>query len=108
APATGHHVWAKASRALRTPSLADLAMRVNAVVVPGQGPPLVIGFLGNPDYKAESLVDVEAGYRAEVGSAAYIDVTAFRGQYKKLRTNEPLPPAIEMTSGGPQVFVGGR
>jgi iron complex outermembrane recepter protein len=108
APAKSHRVWAAASRALRTPSLADLAMRVNAVVVPGNGPPLVIGFLGNPDYKAEALVDVEAGYRAEIGSAAFIDVTAFRGQYKNLPTSEPRPPVFEMTPGPPQIYVAGR
>ncbi len=108
APAKGQHVWAAASRALRTPSLADLAMHVNAVVVPNAGLPVVVGFRGNPAYKAEALVDVEAGYRAEIGSAAFIDLTTFRGHYANLPTNEPRPPAFETTPGPPHIFAGGQ
>jgi iron complex outermembrane receptor protein len=108
APANRHHIWMGASRALRTPSLADLAMRVNAVVVPGQQAPIVIGVLGNPQYRAEELVETEAGYRVELGSVAFFDVTAFRGHYNGLPTSEPLAPVFEMTPGPPHVFLGSR
>jgi iron complex outermembrane receptor protein len=108
APANGHHLWASASRALRTPSMADLMVRVNVMVLPSQGPSVVVGHLGNLDYKPEALVDVEAGYRAEIGALAFIDVTTFRGHYNNLPTNEPQPPAFEMTPGPPHVFVAVR
>jgi iron complex outermembrane receptor protein len=108
APAPSHHLWVAASRALRTPSLRELAVRVNAVVVPGPGAPIVIGSLGNPEYQGEALLDTEAGYRVEIGSTLFVDVTAFRGRYKGLPTQEPLAPVFEMTPGAPHVFMGSR
>jgi iron complex outermembrane receptor protein len=108
APAPRHHVWFAASRALRTPSQSDLALRVNAVVVPGERAPMVIGVVGNPNYRAEEFKDVEAGYRLELGSVLSVDVTAFRGHYTGLPTSEPLAPVFETTPGPPHLFVGSR
>jgi iron complex outermembrane receptor protein len=108
APANGQHLWVAASRALRTPSLANLAMRVNGIVIPGELAPIVVGVLGNPGYRAEELLDIEGGYRAEIGSVAFVDVTAFRGHYSGLQTIEPLAPAFETTPGPPHIFMGSR
>jgi len=107
-PATRHHVWIGTSRALRTPRLADLMVRVNAVVVPGGQGPTIIGTLGNPQYEAEELFETEAGYRLEIGSSVFFDVTAFRGHYNGLPTSEPLAPVFETTPGPPHVFVATR
>src|SRR6185369_9109267 len=95
------------SRALRTPSPTDTGVRVNAIVLPGDVP-LVIGIVGNTDYKAEAFHDVEGGYRLQVGSVASVDVTTFLGHYTGLPTNQPLPPVFEMTPGAPHVFVATR
>src|SRR5204863_9790415 len=59
-PAPRHRAWASASRALRTPSTTDLAVRITAAVIPGPVP-TAIGVLGNPDYRAERLREIEAG-----------------------------------------------
>jgi outer membrane receptor protein involved in Fe transport len=75
-------------------------------VLPGDGLPIVIGTVPNPDYQTESFRDVEAGYRLELGRTASIDVTTFRGHYAGLGTNEPLAPVVEMTPGPPHVFIG--
>jgi len=83
-------------------------MRVNAIVVPGERAPIVIGVLGNPQYRAEELIETEAGYRLELGSVAFFDVTAFHGHYNGLPTSEPLAPVFEMTPGPPHVFLGSR
>jgi iron complex outermembrane receptor protein len=108
APGKRHHLWVGASRALRTPSLTELALRFNAIVVPGEGVPMVIGAVGNADYRAEAFHDVEAGYRFELGPTASVDVTTFRGHYTGLPTNEPLAPVFETTHGGPHVFIASR
>lgn len=99
-------IWAAVSRALRTPSLNDLAMHVNYAALPGgAGLPIVLGIVGNANYKPEQLVDVEAGYRIQLTASASLDVTAFRGKYVGLATNEPMAPVVEATPV-PHLFIG--
>ena len=107
APAPSHHLWVAASRALRTPSLADVSAQVRAIAIPG-ALTTVIGSVGNPDYTAEILNDLEAGYRLELGSLATFDTTVFRGRCKGLPSFEPLAPVIENTGGAPYLFVATR
>jgi iron complex outermembrane recepter protein len=106
-PVPRQHLWAGASRALRTPALADTLVRVNAIVLPGE-PPVVVAFEGNPDYQAETFHDMEAGYRLQIGSVASFDVTTFRGRYSGLPTREPLPPVFVTTAGPPHVVISTR
>jgi iron complex outermembrane receptor protein len=99
-------VWAAASRAHRTPSLTDRDFRINVDVLPGPGLPIVVAFLGNPEYRREELVQTEVGYRVRIGSVAAFDVTAFRGSYDGLSTVEPFPPAIEATPAPVHLVAG--
>jgi iron complex outermembrane receptor protein len=107
-PQPGQHLWGAVSRALRTPSLADLNVRVKAIAVPGDGALMVFGAVGNPQYRSEELASAEAGYRVEIGPAAFVDATAFRGHYRNLPTSEPLPAVLEGTAAAPQLFVATR
>jgi iron complex outermembrane receptor protein len=101
-----HHVWAAASRALRTPSLTEVAARFNFTSFLGQeGLPVVIGAVGNPAFKSEEVVSGEAGYRLELGTAASVDVTTFLSSYDQLESDEPLAPRMEMDPGPPHLFV---
>ena len=87
-------LWVATSRALRTPSLYERRMRLDFPPVPGPGGlPLFVTARGNPAAETESLVDVEGGYRLEVGTTASIDVTGFAGRYDHLRTQEPPIPS---------------
>jgi iron complex outermembrane receptor protein len=104
APAPNHHLWLAASRALRTPSLADVSVTVRAIAIPGPVT-TVIGTLGNPDYTAEVLNDLEAGYRLELGSLVTFDTTVFRGRYDGLPSAEPLAPMMDTSTGTPFLFV---
>jgi iron complex outermembrane receptor protein len=105
-PAAQHHVWAAASRALRSPSLSDISGRYNYTSFVGQGGlPVVVGALGNPGYRSETVLDAEAGYRAEIGSVASVDVTLFRASYHNLKTSEPLAPRIELTPAPMHLFI---
>jgi iron complex outermembrane recepter protein len=107
-PGPRHHVWFAASRAVRTPSNTDLALRLNVGVIPGPGAPIVIGVLGNPEYQAEEFQDAEAGYRLQLASRLSVDVTAFRGHYSGLPTFEPLAPVFERTPAPPHLFIASR
>ena len=101
----GHRVWLAASRALRTPSFTDLTVDLRYPPVPtASGLPLVVVLRGDPDAQAETLVDVEAGYRVEIGSAASLDVTGFGGRYRRLQTIEVAAPVVEFVPA-PQILV---
>jgi iron complex outermembrane receptor protein len=98
-------LWAATSRALRSPSLYERGIRVDFPPVPSpSGPPLVVSFRGNPAARTETLVDAEAGYRLEIGSAASIDVTGFVGRYDHLRTLEQAAPVVRFVPS-PQTLV---
>jgi iron complex outermembrane receptor protein len=98
-------LWAATSRALRTPSLIDMGVRVEYPPVPGPGGlPLVVAVLGNPAAATETFVDVEAGYRLEAGTVASIDVTGFAGRYGQLQTQEPGTPVVQFVPS-PRILV---
>jgi iron complex outermembrane receptor protein len=88
---------ARLSRALRTPSLYERGIRIELLPVPtDSGLPLDGVAVGNPAIQAETLFDTEAGYRLEIGTAASIDVTGFVGHYRRLRTQEPASPIVQL------------
>jgi iron complex outermembrane receptor protein len=101
-------VWAAIARARRTPSLIDRTLRINYAAVASEPLPLLLGWLGNPDYLSEQFLQTEVGYRIRLGANAGIDVTAFRGHYSDLQTLEPLAPAFEATPGPPHLFIGSQ
>jgi iron complex outermembrane receptor protein len=68
------------------------------------GLPLVVTLLGNPAAETEKLVDAEAGYRLEIGTAGSIDVTGFVGRYDHLVTQEPSAPVVQFVPL-PQILV---
>jgi iron complex outermembrane receptor protein len=98
-------VWAAASRALRTPSLEDRGIHVTLPGVPTEsGLPLIVTVSGNAAAKTEELVEVEAGYRIEIGTRASIDVTGFAGRYEHLQMREPGARVISLVPV-PQILV---
>src|SRR5205823_8555782 len=60
------------------------------------GLPALVAHKGNPHYQAERVIDVEGGYRGQLGNAS-VDMTGFVGSYSGLQTNEPLTPTMEFT-----------
>ncbi|MGH9308863.1 MAG: TonB-dependent receptor domain-containing protein, partial [Vicinamibacterales bacterium] len=61
------------------------------------GIPMVFQLKGNPEYRSEELLNVEAGYRYQLGATLSVDVAAFRGRYTHGTTVEPQPPTFEFT-----------
>ena len=74
-------VWTGVSRAVRTPSLLD-----KDYFVPGTPPYLLAG---GPDFRSESVVAYEAGYRLDAPSRFSFSATAFYNRYRDLRSLEP-------------------
>ncbi len=98
-------IWAATARALRTPALDERGIRVD--FPPSAGPgglPLLVTALGNPSVGTETLVDAEAGYRFEIGTAASIDITGYIGHYEHLTTQEVAAPIVQFVPS-PQIVL---
>ena len=110
-PHVNHALWASASRAVRTPSRAEDAVRVAQAVMPPPTPfppnlpvPTVMTIWGNHDWKSEELVALEMGYRVQPTDVLSVDTALFLNLYDNLRTNEmgiPFPDTLPV----PNYFV---
>jgi iron complex outermembrane recepter protein len=86
-------LWAAVSRAVRRPTRLDVDVR--ALTPAG----VVVAVGGGDQYRAESLIAGEAGYRIQPHSSIALDATVFRHVYDDLRSQE-LPAT------GPPIMVG--
>jgi iron complex outermembrane recepter protein len=75
-------IWGAVSRAVRTPTRFDSDIRF--------GPP-GFQFVGSPDFKSESLVAFELGYRRQTAARLSLDVASFYNVYDSLRSLEFQP-----------------
>ncbi len=96
-PHEGHSVWTSFSRAVRTPSRAEVDSRiVNTNLSPGV-PPFFLpapGFgvvEGNPAFESEVLLAYEVGYRVQPMDRLSLDFAAFYNDYDRLRSVESRP-----------------
>lgn len=86
-PTPRHTLWAAATRAVRTSSRVERDIVFYSSLSPTQ--PLFTRLEGWPDFRPESVVALEAGYKASL-SRVYVDLTAFRSRYQDLSTNEVM------------------
>lgn len=90
-PTTNQTVWGSISRAVRTPSRAedDISQVIGVLppntLAPGT-PAGFIRWIGQEDFKSESLIAYELGYRIRPASNLSIDTSAFMFDYDDLRT----------------------
>jgi iron complex outermembrane receptor protein len=82
-----HMVWASASRAVRTPSIIDVDLRINAFVIPGPTP-VVSSFFGDRGFHSEELIAYETGYRVRPADFLSADLALFYNRYDRLRSIE--------------------
>jgi iron complex outermembrane receptor protein len=95
-------VWVSAARAIRQPSLLDENLNYAAAIVPLPNNAFgVAELLGNPQLKAENMLDYELGYRNQVNRRMSVDVTAFLSYYADLRTEDPGAPFFTLTPAPP-------
>lgn len=81
-------IWAAVSRAVRTPSRIDHDLQT-----PGPGAPLEI-LAGNPNFKSETLIAYEIGYRAQIGAKTSGSLSAFYNDYNDIRSTAPTPGTV--------------
>jgi len=81
-PVNDHTLWAAVTRAVRTPSIADLSANVRDVVpaVPPGDPlnpttvPGRVFSIGNPDFESETNMAFEVGARGQLSSNVSYDL----------------------------------
>jgi iron complex outermembrane recepter protein len=96
-PSTRQTVWGAVSRAVRTPSQGDQDVRVNISAFPGPGGiPSIVALLGSADFKSESVLAYEFGYRAQLRKHLSVDLATFYNHYQRLQTIEPGIPFLEI------------
>ena len=87
-PGTRHLVWGSLARSVRAPSRID-----RDLYSPTQPPVLngvpQFGIAGGPDFASEVVKVAELGYRSQMTETFSYSVTAFHGDYDRLRTLEP-------------------
>jgi iron complex outermembrane receptor protein len=84
-------VWASLSRAVRLPTRFDTDIRVF------QGP--VLAAVGNPDFRSESVVAFEVGYRVAPSARVAFDLTGFHNRYDDLRTQDFTGTRVVLGNG---------
>ena len=87
-------VWGAVSRAVRLPTRLD----TDVYIPPGEGG--APEFRGNEEFRAESVVAYEAGYRVRAHARVSVDLAGFVNRYDDLRSQELT------TDAGPSVLLG--
>jgi iron complex outermembrane receptor protein len=95
-PHTGQTLWATASRAVKTPARGDRDLRINiSAFTDPAGRLNLIALVGDPNYKPETLLAYEFGYRVQPSSRLSLDLATFYNKYNHLKTTEPGIPFFE-------------
>ncbi len=100
-PDTRHSAWMAVSRAVRTPSYTDEAIRINLEVIPTtpQGIPAVVTVSGSPLSRPETVLAYEFGYRLQAARRLSLDFATFYNRYRHMQTAEQQAPFL---SASPQ------
>lgn len=91
-PGYSQTIWASVSRAVRTPSVAESDLRLNAAP-PVPIPPGLLTIFGNPNLQSEELLAYELGYRIQPIDRLKIDIALFYNDYDSIRNTEPILPS---------------
>jgi iron complex outermembrane receptor protein len=92
-PNDRHSIWAAISRAVRTPSRTDVDashtiqfnVKQKPLSLPPFAPKTILG-VGNENFKSETLLAYELGYRFKPTSHLLLDTTIFFNSYNHLRS----------------------
>lgn len=88
--------WASVSRAVRTPSRADVNSLIHDIVGRQGGQLTEVTIQGNPNFESETVVAHEIGWRVMPSDRLSIDLTAYHNLYNNLRSYEPLAPYFSL------------
>ncbi len=110
-PVEHHSVWLAATRAVRTPSIADLSASVTDIglALPPGDPrnpfpvPLRTGTVGNPAFESEENISVELGIRGQISDGLSYDVAVYDMSHRNIRSF--IPANIFCSPSGVPVFI---
>lgn len=107
-PNRSQTVWTALSRAVRTPSRAELDFNIDLAVVPANppAPPVLLRYTGSPDkeMQAEIVNAFELGFRQQLDLNLSVDIAAFYNRYSSLSGNtvgaqefstDPVPHVVQ-------------
>jgi iron complex outermembrane receptor protein len=75
--------WAAFTRAVRSPSRFERDLQFRVLIDPVT--PVYVSVVGSADFKTESVLGTEAGYRQLLGSDFYVDIVAFQNRHEDLQ-----------------------
>jgi len=91
---------------LRGVSVSDTSVTAFLGPVPsGFGPLVVPEALGNPNFRSEAEVALQAGYRAQISSSFSIDLTGYWNRYTRLRGENAGVPIFVPGPGTPFILA---
>jgi iron complex outermembrane recepter protein len=80
-------LWAAISRAVRTPSRIDRDLSEPA-------PPYLVILKGGSNFKSETVIAYELGYRAQIGSKFAASISSFYNDYNDVRSTSYTPGTL--------------
>lgn len=95
-------VWGSISRAVRTPTPADVhSVTEFPILSSAGGTTTSIINRGQDEYKSEELISYESGFRTQIQEQVSLDISGFYNEYSDLRTAEQYAPDL---SGAPLII----
>lgn len=104
-PDSQRSLWASISRAVRTPSRGETSVSIQSWTPVPISPPIITmlpTFLhANDQFKSETVLAHEIGYRQQLNDRFFYDLALFYNRYNNLRTLDPTlqPTRIDISIG---------
>jgi iron complex outermembrane recepter protein len=89
-PTERHTVWGAISRAVRSPSRADVDYFIPTFSLP----PESVSVTGGPNFVSEKVIAYELGYRVRPTSTLSLSLATFYNDYDDVYSVEPLPNTL--------------
>jgi len=101
APTNQQSFWVAVTRAIATPSRIEEGFLLQG----SAGPGATLQLTGNHNFKSESLIGYEAGYRQLFSKAFYVDISAFHNSYQDLQSFTVPTVGLVSTPPPPHLLI---
>ncbi len=99
APRAGQTWWVSVARAVRTPSRRDRDLILDFPVPYPTPIPVRSILTGNPNFKSETMIAYESGYRTQINRRVSLDIAAFVNVYDRLESAVTGAPRFDVSGG---------
>lgn len=107
-PHSAHTLWASVGRSVRTPSRFEHDPDITLLPVPADcSPPSCVypRLVANPEFKPETLIAYQLGYRVQPVSRLFVDAVGFYQVYDDLLSIESRSPFVETSPAPPHTVA---